>query len=95
MGALLSIPVLAGGLGSLGSTLCTGCTVFMGMSTSSSTNRDTLGGRLTCVYRRDSSFGHVQVVQLQLVHRNPCRLWSESSSEGNFDIAVHDQADPL
>jgi hypothetical protein len=30
MGALLSIPVLAGGLGSLGSTLCTGCTVFMG-----------------------------------------------------------------
>jgi hypothetical protein len=32
MGALLSIPVLAGGLGSLGSTLCTGCTVFMGRS---------------------------------------------------------------
>ena len=32
MGALLSIPILAGGLGSLGSTLCTGCTVFMGQS---------------------------------------------------------------
>ena len=30
MGALLSIPLLTGGVGAIGSTLCSGCMVFMG-----------------------------------------------------------------
>ena len=30
MGALLSIPLLTGGLGAVGSSLCSGCMIFMG-----------------------------------------------------------------
>lgn len=30
MGALISIPLLFGGLGTLGSSLCSGCMIFMG-----------------------------------------------------------------
>ncbi len=31
MGALLSIPLLTGGFGAIGSSLCSGCLLFMGM----------------------------------------------------------------
>lgn len=38
------------------------------------------------IHRWHGCVGVLQVVQLQLEYRNPCRLWCESSSIRRFDV---------
>ena len=63
MGALLSIPLLSGGVGAIASSIFSGCMIFMG---------EWIGWPpqvLMLTLRRHSCIGVLQIMQLQLVHR--------------------------
>lgn len=75
MGALLSIPLLTGGIGAIGSSLFSGCLLFMGERRFHSADVE------LSVFRWIGRFGVLQIMQLQLVDRDPSWLWGTLGPE--------------